>query len=185
MCGRIDAHATQALQYDAAEPPSAQNKMRSTNAEAQLDSIDRAILGELQSDGRLANVDLAQRVHLSPSACLRRVKQLEASGVIAQYVALLNPRAVGRHGTSFTIINLESVNKRQLDAFEQAVRDAPAILDCFYVAGSNDYLLRFAYRDTEDLERFHTEVLMQLPGVARSNSMLVLRTVKKTTALAL
>jgi DNA-binding Lrp family transcriptional regulator len=159
--------------------------MRTLPSEAQLDSIDRAILTELQCDGRLSNVDLAQRVHLSPSACLRRVKQLEESGVIAQYVALLNPRSVGRHGTSFTIINLESMNNQQLQAFEQAVRDAPEILDCFYVAGSNDYLLRFAYRDAEDLERLHTEVLMRLPGVARLNSMLVLRTLKKTTALAL
>ncbi len=159
--------------------------MRTPSAEAQLDSIDRAILAELQRDGRLSNVDLAQRVHLSPSACLRRVKQLEENGVIAQYVALLNARSVGQHGTSFTIINLESMNSRQLEAFEQAVRSAPEILDCFYVAGSNDYLLRFAYRDAEDLERLHTEVLMRLPGVARLNSMLVLRTVKKTTALAL
>ena len=159
--------------------------MRTPTVEAQLDSIDRAILVELQRDGRLSNVDLAQRVHLSPSACLRRVKQLEDSGVIAQYVALLNPKTVGRHGTSFTIINLESMNNQQLQAFEQAVRNAPEILDCFYVAGSNDYLLRFAYRDAEDLERLHTEVLMRLPGVARLNSMLVLRTLKKTTALAL
>jgi Lrp/AsnC family leucine-responsive transcriptional regulator len=159
--------------------------MRNQPVTTQLDSIDRAILEALQRDGRLSNVELAQQVHLSPSACLRRVKQLEESGVIAQYVALLNPKAVGRHGTSFTIINLESMNNQQLEAFEQAVRDAPEILDCFYVAGSNDYLLRFAYRDAEDLERFHTEVLMRLPGVARLNSMLVLRTVKKTTALAL
>ena len=159
--------------------------MRNQPVTTQLDSIDRAILEALQCDGRLSNVELAQLVHLSPSACLRRVKQLEESGVIAQYVALLNPKAVGRHGTSFTIINLESMNNQQLEAFEQAVRDAPEILDCFYVAGSNDYLLRFAYRDAEDLERFHTEVLMRLPGVARLNSMLVLRTVKKTTALAL
>ena len=70
-----------------------------------------------------------------------------------------------------------------LKGFEQAVRDEPEILDCFYVAGSNDYLIRFSYRDAEDLERFHTQVLMRLPGVERSNSMLVLRTVKKTTAL--
>ena len=161
------------------------HEMRNVKTTTQLDSIDREILGLLQQDGRLSNVELAQQVHLSPSACLRRVKQLEESGVIAQYVALLNPKAVGRHGTSFTIITLESMNDRRLEAFEQAVRDAPEILDCFYVAGSNDYLLRFAYRDAEDLERFHTEVLMRLPGVARSNSMLVLRTVKKTTALAL
>ena len=148
-----------------------------------LDSIDRAILTELQREGRVSNQDLAQRVHLSPSACLRRVKTLEDSGVIAQYVALVNPRAVGKHGISFTIINLESMNTPQLEAFEQAVRDQPEVLDCFYVAGSNDYLIRFAYHDAEDLERFHAEVLMRLPNVARSNSLLVLRTVKKTTAL--
>jgi len=151
----------------------------------QLDAIDRAILDELQRDGKLSNVDLAQRVHLSPSACLRRVKALEDGGVIAQYVALLNPRAVGRHGTSYTIVNLESTQPAKLEAFEQAVKDTAEILDCFYVAGTNDYLMRFAYRDAEDLERFHAEVLPRLPGVVRSNSMLVLRTVKKTTALKL
>jgi DNA-binding Lrp family transcriptional regulator len=157
--------------------------MRKQPSEVQLDSIDRAILTELQREGRLSNLELAQRVHLSPSACLRRVKALEDSGVIARYVALINPRAVGRHGVSFTIINLESMNTPQLEAFERAVRDQPEVLDCFYVAGSNDYLIRFTYRDAEDLERFHAEVLMKLPGVARSNSLLVLRTVKKTTAL--
>jgi DNA-binding Lrp family transcriptional regulator len=75
------------------------------------------------------------------------------------------------------------MNTPLLQAFEQAVRDEPEVLDCFYVAGSNDYLIRFAYRDAEDLERFHAEVLMRLPNVARTNSLLVLRTVKKTTAL--
>ncbi|MGM9514352.1 Lrp/AsnC family transcriptional regulator [Roseateles sp. DB2] len=151
----------------------------------QLDSIDRAILNELQQDGRLSNQDLAQRVHLSPSACLRRVKRLEETGVIAQYVALVNPKAVGKQGTSYTIINLERMTSAALAAFEQAVLDSPDILDCFYVAGTNDYVIRFAYKDAEDLERFHTHVLMQLPEVARSNSMLVLRTIKKTTAFGL
>ena len=159
--------------------------MRNSTAEVKLDAIDRAILAELQREGRLSNLELAQRVHLSPSACLRRVKALEDSGVIAQYVAMVNPRAVGKHGVSFTIINLETMNTPQLEAFERAVKDQPEVLDCFYVAGSNDYLIRFVYRDAEDLERFHSEVLMRLPGVARSNSLLVLRTVKKTTALPL
>lgn len=159
--------------------------MRSGPDSVQLDAIDRQILEVLQADGRLSNVQLAERVHLSPSACLRRVKQLEESGVIAQYVALVNPKAVGQHGTCFTIINLETMTDGLLQRFEQAVRAEPEILDCYYVAGSNDYLVRFAYRDAEDLERFHTNVLMRLPGVARSNSMLVLRTVKKTTALPL
>ncbi len=159
--------------------------MRMASPDVKLDAIDRAILGELQREGRLSNLELAQRVRLSPSACLRRVKALEEGGVIAHYVAIVNPRAVGKHGVSFTIINLESMSNGQLEAFEQAVRDQPEVLDCFYVAGSNDYLIRFAYRDAEDLERFHAEVLMRLPGVARSNSLLVLRTVKKTTALPL
>ncbi len=149
-----------------------------------LDAIDRNILSELQVNGRLSNVELAQRVNLSPSACLRRVKSLEDSGVIAQYVALVNPRAMGKHGSGYSILNLESMNSPLLTAFEQAVKNEPEILDCLYVAGSNDYLIRFAYRDAEDLERFHTQVLMRLPGVARSNTLLVLRTVKKTTALA-
>ena len=159
--------------------------MRSMSAEVKLDAIDRAILMELQAEGRLSNLELAQRVHLSPSACLRRVKALEDSGVIAQYVAMINPRAVGKHGVSFTIINLETMNTPQLEAFEQAVRDQPEVLDCFYVAGSNDYLIRFTYRDAEDLERIHSDVLMRLPNVSRTNSLLVLRTVKKTTALPL
>ncbi|MEO5695688.1 MAG: Lrp/AsnC family transcriptional regulator [Burkholderiaceae bacterium] len=157
--------------------------MRNAPPEVKLDPIDRAILAVLQREGRLSNLDLAQRVQLSPSACLRRVKALEDSGVIGQYVALVNPRAVGRHGVSFTIVTLESTSPSQIAAFEQAVCDQPEVLDCFYVAGSNDYLIRFTYRDAEALEHFHGEVLMRLPGVARLNSLLVLRTVKKTTAL--
>lgn len=154
-----------------------------TQSDAPLDAIDRAILSELQVDGRVSNLELAQRVHLSPSACLRRVKQLEEGGVIASYVALVNPRAVGQPGTSYTIVNLERLTSIAIEAFESAVRGVPEILDCFYVAGTNDYLIRFTYRDADDLERFHSQVLMRLPGVLRSNSMLVLRTIKKTTAL--
>lgn len=155
------------------------------SSEVKLDAIDRNILNELQRDGRLPNIELAQRVHLSPSACLRRVKHLEDAGVIAQYVALLNPRAIGKQGISYTIINLERMTTAALAAFEAAVLACPDILDCFYVAGTNDYVIRFAYKDAEDLERFHTDVLMQLPEVARSNSMLVLRTIKRTTAFNL
>ncbi|MFM2118624.1 MAG: hypothetical protein RL722_92 [Pseudomonadota bacterium] len=151
----------------------------------QLDAIDRAILNHLQANARLSNVELAEQVHLSPSACLRRVRQLEEAGVIAGYVALLDPRAVGQSGTSFTIVNVERTSIEALSRFEDAVKLEPAILDCYYVAGTNDYLIRFTYQGAEDLERFHSEVLTRLPGVVRSNSMLVLRTVKKTTALQL
>ena len=159
--------------------------MQESTALLKFDATDRAILRVLQAEGKLSNVDLAQRVHLSPSACLRRVKALEDSGVISQYVALVDPKAVGQPGTSFTIVNLEKLTQAAMAAFERAVKDAPEILDCFYVAGTNDYLIRFTYRDAADLERFHTQLLEHLPGVVRSNSMLVLRTVKKTTALAI
>jgi Lrp/AsnC family transcriptional regulator, leucine-responsive regulatory protein len=185
MCLRNGAGLALCLAISFESLPPKQNSMRNKPSDVQLDSIDRAILTELQREGRLSNQELAARVHLSPSACLRRVKALEDNQVIAQYVALVNPRAVGKHGISYTIVNLDSMNTPQLAAFEQAVRDQPEILDCFYVAGSNDYLIRFAYRDAEDLERFHSEVLMRLPNVARTNSLLVLRTVKKTTALPL
>ncbi|MBP8272010.1 MAG: Lrp/AsnC family transcriptional regulator [Sphaerotilus sp.] len=150
----------------------------------QLDAIDCAILRHLQADARQSNVELAEQVHLSPSACLRRVRRLEEAGVVARYVALLDPRSVGQSGTSYTVVNVERTTTEALRRFEEAVRLEPAILDCYYVAGGNDYLLRFTYRDADDLERFHTEVLTRLPGVMRLNSMLVLRTVKKTTALA-
>lgn len=159
--------------------------MRQDINKPQLDAIDRQILQVLQVDGRLSNVELAQRVNLSPSACLRRVRQLEEAGVIAQYVALLDAKKLGQQGLCFTIVNVAAVNDTVLTAFERAVRDEPEVLDCFYVAGSNDYLIRFSYRDAEDLERFHSRVLMRLPGIERSNSMLVLRTVKRTTALPL
>jgi Lrp/AsnC family leucine-responsive transcriptional regulator len=157
--------------------------MRNQDNAATLDAIDRALLEVLQADAKLTNIELAAKVHLSPSACLRRVKALEDRGVIAQYVALVDPKQVGRHGTSYTIVNLEKLTRATMDTFEQAIRDVPAIHDCFYVAGTNDYLLRFTHRDAEDLEHFHSHVLSSLPGVTRSNSMLVLRTVKKTTAL--
>jgi Lrp/AsnC family transcriptional regulator, leucine-responsive regulatory protein len=183
MCLRIETGLALAHAISCGQSSILQQSIRRGAAKVELDSIDRAILNELQASGRLSNQELAQRIHLSPSACLRRVKALEDSGVIAQYVALVNPRAIGKHGISFTIINLESMNTLQLQAFEQAVRDQPEVLDCYYVAGSNDYLIRFVYRDAEDLERFHANVLMHLPNIARTNSLLVLRTVKKTTAL--
>src|SRR5689334_3643470 len=121
-----------AIRCGAKAPP--QHPMRNMSSAVQLDAIDLAILTELQADGRLTNLELAQRVHLSPSACLRRVKQLEEAGVIDRYVALLNPKAVGQQGTSFTIVNLETLSAPAIAAFERAVRDQPQILDCYYVA---------------------------------------------------
>ena len=138
--------------------------MRTDIQKPQLDAIDRQILQAPAAGRRISNVDLVERVHLSPSACLRRVKQLEEAGVIDRYVGAAQCQGTGAARHVLTIINLATMSDALLSAFEQAVRDHPEVLDCYYVAGSNDYLIRFSYRDAEDLERFHTQVLMRLPA---------------------
>lgn len=148
-----------------------------------LDDRDRAILRALMADGRLTNVDLAEKVHLSPSACLRRVRMLEESGLIAAYVMLLDPVAAGLAGAAFVSVTLDQQGRAALDRFEQAVRRHPEIMECYLLAGASDYLLRVAFRDARDFERIHTDIITQLPGVSRVQSTLALRTVKKTTAL--
>ena len=148
-----------------------------------LDDRDRAILRALMADGRLSNVELAEKVHLSPSACLRRVKMLEESGLIQGYVMLLDPVAAGLAGAAYVSVTLEQQGRATLDRFEADVRRHPEIIECYLLAGAADYLLRVAFRDARDFERIHTDILTQLPGVSRVQSTLALRTVKKTTAL--
>lgn len=150
---------------------------------AQHDAKDRAILRLLQSEGRLSNAELAERVHLSPSACLRRVRALEESGLVAGYAMLLDQKRAGFDGTAFVQVTLDGQGRAALDAFEAAVKQVPQILECWLLAGQADYLLRIVYRDTADLERMHAEILTQLPHVVRVQSTLTLRSVKKTTML--
>ncbi len=150
-----------------------------------LDATDRAILAALQADGRLSNVDLAERVHLSPSACLRRVRLLEAGGVIERYTMIVSADAVGIPGNVFAEITLTSQQQVDLDRFEDAVRAVPEVMECYLVTGEYDYLLRVVARDTVDYERIHHQYLTKLPGVARVKSSFTLRTVAKKTALPL
>ncbi len=148
-----------------------------------LDDFDRAILRELMRDGRMSNAELAERIHLSPSACLSRVRALEESGVIGGYVMLLDAEKAGLPGAAFVFVTLEQQGRAMLDAFERDVRRHPEITECHLLAGVADYLLRVVFRDSRDFERIHTEILTQLPGVSRVQSTLPLRTVKQTTAL--
>jgi Lrp/AsnC family transcriptional regulator, leucine-responsive regulatory protein len=148
-----------------------------------IDQLDRAILRELMRDGRLTNVELAERVNLSPSACLRRVRAMEEAGLIAGYVMLLNTRLANIAGVAFVSVTLKDQGRATLDRFETASLRHPEIAECYLIAGSADYLLRVAYRDAADFERIHTKVLTQLPGVLRVQSTLTLRTIKHTTAL--
>jgi Lrp/AsnC family leucine-responsive transcriptional regulator len=148
-----------------------------------LDEMDRAILRVLQAHGRMTHAELSERVHLSPSACHRRVQRLEQAGVIDGYVALLNPRAVARVTTVFVEIKLASQSDETLDAFEKAVARVPDVLECHLMAGSADYLLKVVARDSEEFARIHRQHLARLPGVAQMQSSFALKTVFKTTAL--
>ena len=149
-----------------------------------LDATDRRILGVLQKDGRITNADLSERVTLSPSACPRRVQLLEEAGYIDGYVALLNTRRMGKPTTVFVEITLQSQAEDLLDAFEREVAKVPDILECHLMAGTADYLIKIMAEDTEDFARIHRQHLSRLPGVRQMQSSFSLRTVVKTTALA-
>jgi Lrp/AsnC family leucine-responsive transcriptional regulator len=149
----------------------------------ELDATDRRILTALQKDGRMTNAELAERAHLSPSACHRRVQRLEAGGVIDRYVALLDARRLGWPTTVFVEITLSGQADELLEAFEAAVKRVPDVLECHLMAGTADYLLKVVAQDTDDFARIHRQFLARLPGVAQMHSSFALRTVFKTTAL--
>lgn len=151
--------------------------------EPEIDDTDRRLLRLIQRDGRLTNAELSEAVALSPSACHRRVQRLESLGVIAGYVARLDPRAVGRMTTVFVEIGLSGQADELLDAFEKGVSQIPDVLECHLMAGSADYLLKVAARDAEDFARIHRQKLARLPGVARMQSSFSLKEVRNTTAL--
>ena len=150
-----------------------------------LDAIDRKILAALQDDGRLSNVELAERVGLSPSPCLRRVRQLEHAGMIIRYVALLDQRAVGLPASVFISVKLERQQEDDLDAFEAEVSRYPEVLECYLMTGTRDYLLRVATRDLSAYEQFLKTKLTRLDNVASIESSFALKQVKYTSSLPL
>ena len=151
----------------------------------ELDRYDRSILGELQKDGRISNVELAQAVKLSESACLRRVRALEQAGYIEGYVAILDQTRLGRSGTVFVHIALRREEQSELAAFEQAVQRIPEIMECYLMTGEFDYILKLVVADMADFERLHNEALTRLPGVSRINSSIAIRAIRKTTEIPL
>jgi Lrp/AsnC family leucine-responsive transcriptional regulator len=150
-----------------------------------LDRYDKLILEELQRDGRISNVQLANAVSLSESACLRRVRSLEESGMIDRYAALINQQKAGLPGNVFVNIGLQREEERELAAFEEAVKNIPEVMECYLMTGEFDYLLRVVVSDMADFERLHRDALTRLPGVARVNSSVTIRTVQKKTELPL
>ncbi|MCH9695162.1 MAG: Lrp/AsnC family transcriptional regulator [Gammaproteobacteria bacterium] len=150
-----------------------------------IDRYDKLILEALQKDGRISNVQLAAAVSLSESACLRRVRALEESGMIDRYAALISQPKVGLSGNVFVHIGLHREEESELAAFEDAVRDIPEVMECYLMTGEFDYLLRVVVSDMADFERLHRDSLTRLPGVARVNSSVAIRTVQKKTELPL
>ena len=143
----------------------------------QHDRIDFTILRELQQNARITNIELAQKAGLSPSACSRRVEQLEKSGVIEGYHANISNAAMGHPVTAIVHISLDRQSGSDLDKFEKAAADCPNIAACFLMSGEYDYILRVTARDMEHFEHIHKNWLSNLPGVSRVHSSFAMRTI--------
>ena len=141
---------------------------------AKIDPKDREILQALSRDGRISNLDLADRVALSPSACLRRVQALEAAGVISGYRAVLNPDAMGVGFVAFIAVGLSEHTKGAQVAFERAMQSAPQVRECHNITGAVEYLLRVEAQDLRAYKRFHTDILGSLPQVATITTYVVM-----------
>lgn len=142
-----------------------------------LDAIDISILKELQEEARISNIELADRVGLSPSACSRRLDQLEKSGTIVGYQAAISNEALGQTVTAIIHITLSGQSEAHLEAFEKAARECPFIVACFLMSGEFDYLVRISARDMLEFEDIHKNWLSAMPGVVRIQSSFAMRTV--------
>ena len=150
-----------------------------------LDTTDLRILAELQADGSLSNVELARRVHLSPSPCLARVKALEGAGIISRYVALADPTALGLGLNVFINISLKSQSREALAAFEQRIAEHEQVMECYLMTGDSDYLIRVVLPDIAALERFILEQLTPIAGIEKIRTSFTLKQVRYKTALPL
>lgn len=150
-----------------------------------LDVTDFRILNELQNDSALTNVELARRVHLSPSPCLARVKAMESTGAIQRYVALVNPAALGLGLNVFVSISLKDQSKASLSEFERRIAEHDEVMECYLMTGDSDYLIRVAVADMGALEKFILEQLTPIPGIEKIRSSFALKQVRYKTALPL
>jgi DNA-binding Lrp family transcriptional regulator len=147
------------------------------------DEIDDAILRELQVDGRLSNADLARRIGLSQAATHGRVRRLERDGIIDRYVALVDREQAGFDLLCFVSVGLRAHGHDDVERFREAVIAAPEVLEVHHVTGEYDYVLRVALRNRRDLERFLVDRLNTISGIARIQTSVVVREVKRSTAL--
>jgi len=150
-----------------------------------IDQRDIRILNELQNDSSLSNVELAKRVHLSPSPCLMRVKALKDKGVIRNYVALADPKVLGLGLNVFISISLKEQSKEALAEFEQRISEQDEVMECYLMTGDSDYLIRVAVADMGSLEKFILEQLTPISGIEKIRSSFALKQVRYKTALPL
>ena len=150
-----------------------------------LDAVDLRILTELQQDSSLSNVELARRVHLSPSPCLMRVRHLESEGVIQRYVALCDTKSLGLGLNVFISITLKEQSRKALAEFEQRIAEHDEVMECYLMTGDSDYLIRVALADIAALERFILNQLTPIAGVEKIRSSFALKQVRYKTALPL
>ncbi len=150
-----------------------------------LDRTDLRILEILQRDGRLSNQEIAERVSLSPSPCLRRIRRLEELGVIRQYVALVDPQKIGLGLLAYVTVKLEKRGKMPMEDFRARVQTWPEVLACYAMTGDMDYLLRVHVEDLEHFSRLVMSQLLKQPGVVDVKSSFALDRIKETTALPL
>lgn len=148
-----------------------------------LDALDHKILQQLQSDGRMSNQQLSEEIGLSPSPCLRRLRQLENDGVIQRYVALVDPEAVGLGVTAFVRIRLDQQDDRHLALFEAAVAEFPEVMECYLMTGEADYQLRVLVGSLGEFEDFLRHRLTRIQGVGQVTTSFALRPVVYKTAL--
>ncbi len=144
-----------------------------------MDRADIALLEALQRDSSRSIADLADSIGLSPSACHRRIKSLEESGLITGYAAQIDPQKLGLKLQAFVEITLTSQSREAMDRFEAAVQDFEDILDCHLMSGNADYLLRVAAADLEQYDRIHRDCLARLPGVSSMRSAFAIRRIKR------
>ncbi len=150
-----------------------------------LDPLDIRILSELQNDSSHSNVELAKRVHLSPSPCLMRVKALRDKGVIRNYVALADPKLLGLGLNVFISISLKEQSKEALAEFEKCISEHDEVMECYLMTGDSDYLIRVAVADMDALEKFILEQLTPIAGIEKIRSSFALKQVRYKTALPL
>ena len=148
-----------------------------------LDKLDRKILDHLQTDGRMSNQQLSERVGLSPSPCLRRLRQLEDDGIITHYVALVDPVSVGIGVTAFVRVRLDQQDDRHLAIFESAVAAFPEVMECYLMTGDADYQLRVQVKSLEAFEDFLRFKLTRITGVSQVTTSFALRPIIYKTAL--